>query len=556
MDAASILPEGALLSTEATDFSALLHDWNGSQEKRAWIAGSDHEAFSRSRLFERLGQAQSEFAETAAVNLDAKMLESIAGGHSCFGLYDIGKLEFVYITRMETSRIEDLPLWQARDKFERRNEAGSDFYLRKDAKSDRQAAFAARDGWLILGTREDLVAGVLDRIAGKTDHNLANEAWYAEAVKQAGERGEMRMVLNLDRIVPSPYFRSYWVQRNITEIKQYAAAVSDLKRDGSVYRAERVLLRREGNKEQVQGDAQPLFALAPDDSTLTIAQSVTDREQLLQSIREDLLEMHPQGEMNSYKTAPEVVNQADAGGASQLDVVIDQAPLIEAHADIYQPLRALLAASEPVHLMRCYSTASNMSDVFVALNAAIVLEARTAWDEDAVRNALTAALASTTTVGKLGAEWQKRSSSAGEYLALSGPVNFYLKTDGNRLFLSSDANLLQNLMLRARKADAESSAENLTYLALFRNAQGRGDFLHLMKQLDRAGSHGMENSNPSEEGDSADSVKAGASGVAPAFFSGNIASLTRAFTWLDSEQVAEQDLGSKVLQTVTYRWKN
>ena len=47
--------------------------------------------------------------------------------------------------------------------------------------------------------------------------------------------------LNLEKIVPSPYFRSYWVQQNITDMKQYAAAVSDLFRSSQEYREERVL---------------------------------------------------------------------------------------------------------------------------------------------------------------------------------------------------------------------------------------------------------------------------------------------------------------------------
>jgi hypothetical protein len=38
------------------------------------------------------------------------------------------------------------------------------------------------------------------------------------------------MTLNLAAIVRSPYFRSYWVQQNITEMKQYTAALSDLYR--------------------------------------------------------------------------------------------------------------------------------------------------------------------------------------------------------------------------------------------------------------------------------------------------------------------------------------
>jgi len=44
------------------------------------------------------------------------------------------------------------------------------------------------------------------------------------------------MVLNLEELVPNGYFRTYWVQQNITSLKQYSASVSDLFRSGQQYR--------------------------------------------------------------------------------------------------------------------------------------------------------------------------------------------------------------------------------------------------------------------------------------------------------------------------------
>ena len=248
-----------MLSIEARDFGGLLRNWNTSEEKRAWLTSDNHAVFSNSRLFTRLSQAQDEFSTAAGLPADESLLEKVAGKESCLGLYDIGNLEFVYVTHLDQQGIENTPLWQTRSKFEQRTEAGTAFYVHKDAQSSRTAAFAARDGWLILGTREDLVAGVLDRFAGASSHSLLDEGWFAEAVKQApGARGDLRMVLNLEKIVPSPYFRSYWVQQNITEMKQYASAVSDLYRTGESYREERVLVRRAGTTSAPQGDVRAL----------------------------------------------------------------------------------------------------------------------------------------------------------------------------------------------------------------------------------------------------------------------------------------------------------
>lgn len=538
-DPASLLPEGALLSIQAKDFGSLLHDWNNSEEKRSWIQGGNFQSFSRSRLYERLSQAQDEFSTVATVAPDATLLESVAGQESCLGVYDIGKLEFVYITRMNAAKIESTPLWLVRNKFEHRSEAGSDFYVRKDSASSRTAAFASRGGWLILGTREDLVAGVLDRLAGKDEHNLAAESWYAEAVKQAGEPGELRMTLNLAKIVPSPYFRSYWIQRNITEMKEYSSAVSDLRREGAVYREERVLLRREATVAGAQADVKSVAALVPDDSVLSLAQSSPDPEQTLNVLKEELLERRAKGATSSQTEAPAIATGENAGSASQLDAAIDQAPAKIVQADPFQSLRTLLAAARPVAMMRCYSTGPAEGGVFVSLHTAVALEAHDDWNSQAVQNALTAALAPRLTVGEMGVRWNKRTTAAGDSLALNGAVELFLKSEGKFLLLATDQELLEKMLSRLHKAGAAAGGEAVTYSAAFHPSQEQSNYMQLMRQLDHAG-RGQEN---------------GGNGDAPSFFAGNIGSLSQAFARLDSEQIDERDNGSLVRQTVTYRWR-
>jgi hypothetical protein len=540
----SLLPEGALLSIEARDFASLLRDWNTSEEKRAWLASDNHADFSTSRLFTRLSQAQSEFSAAASLPADSSLLETVAGKQSCLALYDIGNLEFVYVTRLDQQQIESTPLWQTRGKFEQRSEAGSPFYVHTDAASSRTAAFAARDGWLILGTREDLVAGVLDRLAGASTHNLASEGWFAEAVKQAaGERGDLRMVLNLEKIVPSPYFRSYWVQQNITEMKQYASAVSDLYRTSQTYREQRVLLRRPGLAAVSQGDVRSIAALAPDDAAFYAAQASPAPDRVLEALRGNLLNATPESAAVSYTTAPAAASAENAGSAAQLDVRIDQAPVVAKQVDSYAPLRALLAAQPPGALLEVYSTRASREGVFVSLQTAVALSAPQNWDENAVRMALTSALPSGLTAGKLGVRWQKRSSAAGEYLALDGAVPLYLAVSARQLLLANDSLLLERMMALRQKAAPADENGSVTYAALFHHTQQQGNFRRLMAQLDLAGHRGVS-----------DRREASVDGQAPAFFSGDVASFSRVFSKVESEQVEERDLGAKVTQTVTYQW--
>jgi hypothetical protein len=539
----SLLPEGALLSIEARDFGSLLHDWNTSEEKRAWLTSDNYSAFSNSRLFTRLSQAQDEFSAAAGLPADNSLLEMVAGKQSCLALYDVGNLEFVYVTRLDQQTIENTSLWQTRNKFEQRSEAGTAFYVHKDAQSSRTAAFATRDGWLILGTREDLVAGVLDRLAGKAAQNLSGEGWYAEAVKQAaGERGDLRMVLNLEKIVPSPHFRSYWVQRNITEMKQYTSAVSDLFRTNQSYREERVLVRRAGLAAVSHGDVRSLAAIAPNDAAFYAAQASPDAEKLLRSLRDNLLEVKPEQQAASYKTALTAVAAENAGSATQLDTLIDTAPIAVKQADAYAPLRALLTAQQPDASLEVFSTRAPKDGVFVSLQTAMVVSAAQAWDENVVRQALTQALLPGLTTGKLGVNWEKRSSASGTYLALDGAVPLYVAVNDKQLLLANDSALMEKLLARRQTTAPAEVKDSVTYTALFRHTQEQGNFRRLMAQLDLAGHRGT-----------ADQA-ARSGGETPAFFSGNAESFSRVFSRLESERIEEKDLGATVTQMVTYQW--
>ena len=65
------------------------------------------------------------------------------------------------------------------------------------------------------------------------------------------------MVLNLEKIVPSPCSSSTGVQQNITDMKQYSAAISDLTLSGKEYRGRRVL-RKTAATDDSSGAAGPV----------------------------------------------------------------------------------------------------------------------------------------------------------------------------------------------------------------------------------------------------------------------------------------------------------
>src|SRR5208337_2414211 len=195
-------PSGASLYLQAKDFSSLLSDWDNSDENRLWLK-----------------DANTEFSKAAGVPTDANLLRQVAGKQSALAIFDIGKLEFLYITRLPSASSMQSTLWQTRSKFDTRSAGGVTFFLRCDPESEREVAFAVTGDYLLLATREDLLAGALQLLASGDARSIEAEPWWSQSVAAASAEGDLRMVLNLEKIVPSPYFRSYWVQQNITDMK-------------------------------------------------------------------------------------------------------------------------------------------------------------------------------------------------------------------------------------------------------------------------------------------------------------------------------------------------
>src|SRR5262249_5115069 len=115
-----VMPGDALLYIEARDFSALLKEWNDSPGKAFWLTSESHSVFSQSRLLLRLDRHFRRFSAAAGVPADTEFVTAAAGGESALALYDIGKIEFVYVTHLLHPDFLNSALWQSRNKLQTR----------------------------------------------------------------------------------------------------------------------------------------------------------------------------------------------------------------------------------------------------------------------------------------------------------------------------------------------------------------------------------------------------------------------------------------------------
>lgn len=531
------VPAGPLLYLEAKDFSSLLADWNPSQPKKQWVKSSNYEVFSRSRLFLRLAGAGDQFAAAAGLPPDMNFLSQVAGTRSAVALYDIGKLQFLYVTYLPAAKSMQTALWQTRAKFEPRSAGGVDFYLRRDAESQKEVAFAVSGDYLLLATREDLMAGALQLMSGSQHHTVESEQWWSQSVDSARALGDLRMVLNLEKIVPSPYFRTYWVQQNITDLTQYAAAISDLFRSDQQYREERVLIRKAPPAAAPSVDgleaAADLVRLAPDGAGIYEAKANPSADSCLGLLETKLLAPHL-GPAPPSQIAPQVqLTSGETGGGSDMETRIDQPALQRPF--ILQNTTALKELLDKTHLLaslQVQSTERDKAGVFVRIHSAIVLAASSEWDEASIQSALAEFVRPGLTASQFGVAWQKKSG----YQEFDGLWPLAASVRGKYLLVSDDPNLIAAMLSNfSRKSDVKPAV----FVAGLNHAGERGNFARFSDVVDRPN---LAQSNvPGMERQ-------------PQFFSENMASLSSTLAGVSTERITVRTEGDRTLQTVTYEW--
>ena len=513
-----LIPAGPLLYIEAKDLAALVKDWNGSNVKNTWLGSGNYQVFSNSRLFLRLKEAQDQFGAAAGLAPDMSLLDAAAGTNSALALYDIGNLEFLYITRMPSARAYQSMLWQSRARFEPRKSAGVDYFVRR--AQNRTAAFAVAGDLMLIATQEQAMASALALIAGQTPPAMKQETWYQRATAAQTTAGEIRMTLNFQRTARTPYFRSYWIQHNTSSLAQFDSIIADLDRSPTEYRERRALLRAEPATDLRAAEAAvaEISKVAPPDAGLLRAWAKPDPAAVMAMLEQKMFAPRADTE-ERYKRAPGAGDpDAAVGSEGDLETRIDEPPLTDDSTKLdLAPLR-MLVESNPVEAMLQVETSRASADgVFVNTPRSIALLGARPWDAGAAQTAVDAV--------------------AAKLWAVTGPLSglgrIHAGASGRVLILANVDDLVTTMVGRAGSAAALPGAQ---YAMRFLHASELPRFQRMMTLIDYAG-------RPSGYGAARE----------PLFFSENIASLGRALGRLRSVTLDSHDDGTMVKQNVVYK---
>jgi hypothetical protein len=538
---AGFMPPGALVYVECRDLAALLDDWNASEEKKAWLFSDAYKVFASSRLLLRLQDAQAGFEKAAGVPADLNLLGNAAGGESAIAVYDIGELQFLYLTRMPSARAAETLLMKARGNYSPRSSGGVRYFVRMDGASGRQVAFGTSGDLLALATNETLIAQAFALLAKEPRAALSREPWFDRAVRAAGARGELRLVHHTAALVRSPHFRSYWIQRNVNQLRQFESGVADLRGGADVWTEQRVLLRTTESAPAAvpSGSLARLAAMFVPGAGLSRAWSSPSPAEVVDAIRRKLLEP-ASGPGPRPRTAPVVIGTGSpVGWEGGLETNIDEPPLTGAEGSFASaPLTGLFEAARPEAMLVAQSGREMPDTVFTGVDTAIVVAGAKEWDSAAARDALSAAVESVWTTSRLGLRWVERNAGTQPYHALDGISPLFVISRGNLLAIANSEPLLRELLGRAAAGAAPALEPGTVYTARFRHASERAVYLKMMSLMDYA----------PQQPDSQDPRQ-------PYFFSEQIYSLSGVLGRVDTASVRIRDLGGSLRQSVEYRMR-
>ncbi len=515
---APVFPGGALVFLEAKDFAQLLGEWDRSTVKRDWLSSANYDEFQRSNLYLKLNGFYKAYGNAAGFLPDMASLRSLAGDESALALYDLKDVQFAYVTRISESRAAQSRLWLARGSFQTRQAAGISFYTKKS--ENVELAFAVSNGYLLVCSGEERMAGMLGLLTGKATPNIANEGWYKNSTNAAGAPGELRLAMNLETLAGNTYFRSYWVQRNVSEVRRFVSGVTDIHRTAGEIEEKRLFLKRVGLEE----DLAPAEALAAGSALTQLAPDVAGLYRVWAepstSDAAALVEGHILNPRAQNMSAPRYAPPEDQGGGTgneaDLETRIDEPPLPAPGVQNSDGLLKMLAGAQVLAMIEVESSKARPANPFIALPCAIGLMGRSAWNADRVKEVA-------------GGEWTTQAHGAHTLYRAGGLSRLTFLAEGPLLIVANDADLLQSML--DHRANAVPSL-NADYAAYFRHDRERANYGRMMTALDFSQPHGDQS---------------------PQFFSANIASLSSALRRVNGIEIAERNTADRVEQRVVYR---
>src|SRR5438128_9116202 len=130
-------PRGALVYAQVSDLPALLRLWDESKLKERYLASTNFRQFQSGHIALKLVQRFQEFDAALGFTLDAAALAGATEKKAAVAVYDIGRMELVFVAPVDAEKALAARFFQDADRFEKTELPDGTVYYSSDVEADR-----------------------------------------------------------------------------------------------------------------------------------------------------------------------------------------------------------------------------------------------------------------------------------------------------------------------------------------------------------------------------------------------------------------------------------
>ena len=265
-------PRGALVYAQFADLPMLVKRWDESKLKSKYLESKNFSELQDRHLTLKLLDRWNDFNTALGFTLDANSLSGASDNKCAIALYDVGRLDAVFIAPVSSEKIASTIFHQNKDKFEETVLADGMTYYSLSFEVDRgrmkqKFLFAASNGRFVLATSEPLLMRALSNINGKNKKDrLADEPSFGALGKLVSPH-DATLWVDQSRLNQDLYFKHYWLMSKTESLAHIRAAMFDLEmKDDKWIERREFLSAKEANRAIPYSEVERLRSMMPADA--------------------------------------------------------------------------------------------------------------------------------------------------------------------------------------------------------------------------------------------------------------------------------------------------
>ena len=485
-------PRDALIYIQIRDLPSLMNLWDESNLKQNYLESNTYNEYQNNHLALKLAERTTEISDSVGFFAGLDILPTISENKAAVAVYDVGKIEFVFIAPMSEKKILASAFFTNSTNFGEIILDDGTIVHTLETQVDRQRQtqkifFTNFRGRFILATTEKYFLQTLENIKGKTPNNRLSEAVNFKQLAQKTTPNLATVWLDQTKLDDDWYFKYYWLMSGSEELKNLRAGMFDFDIKADKLVEKRIFLT---NSEKPAADIKPEIAnrlnkLIPENVPFYRLQTAgnTNMAELVSGIlfdnRNSAENRQENPRMNYYfRDWGKSYSYSSPGSDfdEQIDNIDDETSNLspKSQNNLNGNLAKIIGEAQPIASAKLFSPHSLPSPLFFDNRQALIisLQNRSNLSDEMLEKSLVETAQNYLTVGNSNADFEWKDLPAVEFKArqlkmpLLGWSVFYAFKNNELIFSNSDELLKEivtaNNQVKFDGSFSESSTINLT----------------------------------------------------------------------------------------------